>query len=359
MADHAEIFAGSGAIRIGQGFDEARLEGWLRANISNYRGPLKVEQFAGGQSNPTYKLITGNRNYVLRRKPSGVLMKGAHAVDREARVIDALHSVGFPAPKVYGLCTDENVIGTWFYVMEFIEGRIFWKSAFPELPQPERLACFDAMNDTIARLHLIDPVSAGLADFGRPQGFLRRQVARWVRQYQEDPEAGRLADMDMLCEWLPSNVPDNDEGAIVHGDFRVDNMIFHATEPHVVAVLDWELSTLGHPLADFTFHMMMYRLPPAIGGGLEGFDLSALGLPTEAEYVSRYCRRTGREGIAHLDFYIAYNMFRLAAIIHGIKGRYLRGTASSDNPGDILDNLPLLAARARRQAEQANLSNNL
>ena len=353
MADQAALFAGSGAVREDQRFNEARLEQWLEANIADYRGPLRVEQFAGGQSNPTFKLITGNRNYVLRRKPPGALLKGAHAVDREARIIGALGETDFPVPRLYGLCTDDSVIGTWFYVMEMVEGRIYWKSAFPDLPEAERIACFDAMNDTIARLHRIDPAAIGLDDYGRPGGFLKRQIERWIRQYQDDPHAGRLPDMDMLCEWLPANLPEADEAAIFHGDFRVDNMIFHPSEPRVVAVLDWELSTLGHPLADFTFHMMMYRLPPAIGGGLEGFDLPALGLPPEDAYVARYCARTGRDGIAHIDFYIAYNMFRLASIIHGIKGRYLRGTASSDNPGDILDNLPLLASRARQQAERA------
>lgn len=353
MVDPAALFSGSSPVRAGQRFDEARLERWLRENISDYQGPLAVEQFAGGQSNPTFKLITGNRNYVMRRKPAGVLVKGAHAVDREARIIGALGKSGFPVPKLHGLCTDDAVIGTWFYVMEMVEGRIFWESAFPQLPEEERAACFDAMNDTIARLHRIDPASVGLSDYGRPEGFLKRQVMRWVRQYQDDPEAGCLADMDMLCEWLPANLPPEQGGAIFHGDFRVDNLIFHPGEPRVIAVLDWELSTLGDPLADFTFHMMMYRLPPAIGGGLEGFDLPALGLPPEEEYIARYCRRTGRSGIANLDFYVAYNMFRLASIIHGIKGRYMRGTASSDNPGEILDNLPLLAARARQQAERA------
>ncbi|GLT02589.1 aminoglycoside phosphotransferase [Sphingobium jiangsuense] len=353
MADPSALFSGSGPVRAEHRFDEARLERWLGETIPDYSGPLRVEQFAGGQSNPTFRLVTGNRAYVLRRKPAGVLLKGAHAVDREARVIGALGEAGFPVPKLYGLCTDDSVIGSWFYVMEMVEGRIFWQSAFPQLPQAERVACFDAMNDTIARLHRIDPISAGLADYGRPEGFLSRQVARWIRQYRDDPQAGRLADMDMLCEWLPANLPEEQGAAIFHGDFRVDNMIFHPTEPRIVAVLDWELSTLGDPLADFTFHMMMYRLPPAIGGGLEGFDLPALGLPTEEDYLARYCRRTGRERIGHLDFYVAYNMFRLASIIHGIKGRHLRGTASSGNPGEIVDALPLLAARARQQVERA------
>lgn len=347
-----EANAGTTPVREGYSFDEAALSRWMDANVEGFAGPLAVEQFKGGQSNPTYKLLTPGRNYVLRRKPPGPVLKGAHAVEREAKVLSALGSVGFPVAHVYGLCTDESVIGSWFYVMEMVEGRIFWEATFPDVPAAERPAYFDAMNATIAQLHSIDHEAVGLGDYGKPGNYFARQVGRWSKQYLEDELAGRDPNMDALVEWLPTAIPDGDETSVVHGDFRCDNMIFHPTEPRVIAVLDWELSTLGHPLADFAYHAMMYHMPPHIVAGLVGADLDALNIPTEAEYVAAYCRRTGRETIPSWDFYMAFNFFRLAAIFHGIKGRYLRGTAASAHAKDRAEAFPVLAKLAREAMER-------
>lgn len=347
-----EANAGTTPVREGYSFDEAALSRWMDANVEGFAGPLAVEQFKGGQSNPTYKLLTPGRNYVLRRKPPGPVLKGAHAVEREAKVLSALGSVGFPVAHVYGLCTDESVIGSWFYVMEMVEGRIFWEATFPDVPAAERPAYFDAMNATIAQLHSIDHEAIGLGDYGKPGNYFARQVGRWSKQYLEDELAGRDPNMDALVEWLPTAIPDGDETSVVHGDFRCDNMIFHPTEPRVIAVLDWELSTLGHPLADFAYHAMMYHMPPHIVAGLVGADLDALNIPTEAEYVAAYCRRTGRETIPSWDFYMAFNFFRLAAIFHGIKGRYLRGTAASAHAKDRAEAFPVLAKLAREAMER-------
>ena len=352
--DRSAQNSGTGAVRAGQAFDIGALDVWLRAHVEDYAGPLEVEQFRGGQSNPTYKLITPGRAYVMRRKPPGKLLPGAHAVDREYRVITALGKQGFPVAKSYGLCADEAVIGTAFYVMEMVEGRIFWDTAFPEVSNAERPAYFDAMNATIAGLHRIDPEAAGLGDYGKPGNYFARQIARWSKQYGEDVEAGRVAAMDRLVEWLPANLPpDEPQPRVIHGDFRCDNMIFHATEPRVLAVLDWELSTLGHPLADFTYHLMMYRMPAGITTGLAGQDLAALNIPSEDDYVAAYCARTGRDGIADLDFYMAFNLFRLAGIVHGIKGRVVRGTATSAHAAATAASLETLAELAWAQAVKA------
>lgn len=347
-----EANAGTTPVREGYSFDEAALSRWMEANVEGFAGPLAVEQFKGGQSNPTYKLVTPTRTYVLRRKPPGPVLKGAHAVEREAKVLSALGSVGFPVAHVYGLCTDESVIGSWFYVMEMVEGRIFWEATFPEVPAAERPAYIDAMNATIAQLHSIDHEAVGLGDYGKPGNYFARQVGRWSRQYLEDELAGRDPNMDALVEWLPTAIPEGDETSVVHGDFRCDNMIFHPTEPRVIAVLDWELSTLGHPLADFAYHAMMYHMPPHIVAGLVGADLEALNIPSEADYVAAYCRRTGRETIPSWDFYMAFNFFRLAAIFHGIKGRYLRGTAASAHAKDRAEAFPVLAKLAREAMER-------
>ncbi|KHS46760.1 MULTISPECIES: phosphotransferase [Novosphingobium] len=347
-----EANAGTTPVREGYRFDEAALAKWMEANVEGFSGPLEVEQFKGGQSNPTYKLITPGRAYVLRRKPPGPVLKGAHAVEREAKVLLALGSVGFPVAHVHGLCTDESVIGSWFYVMEMVEGRIFWDATFPDVSREERPAYFDAMNATIAQLHSIDHEAVGLGDYGKPGNYFVRQVGRWSKQYLEDELAGRDPNMDALVDWLPTAIPEGDETSIVHGDFRCDNMIFHPTEPRVIAVLDWELSTLGHPLADFAYHAMMYHMPPNIVAGLEGADLAKLNIPGEAEYVAAYCRRTGRDSIASWDFYVAFNYFRLAAIFHGIKGRYLRGTAASAHAKDRAEAFPVLARLAREAMER-------
>ncbi len=342
-------------VRPALAFDEVALARWMEANVEGYHGPLTVEQFKGGQSNPTYKLTTPAKAYVLRRKPPGTLLKGAHAVEREARVVSAVETVGFPVPHVYGLCTDDSVIGTWFYVMDMVEGRIFWDTRFPDVPPADRPAYFDAMNVTIAQLHQIEYAAIGLADYGRPGNYFERQIARWSQQYLADTQAGRDPNMDRLVDWLPANIPpqDEDETSIVHGDFRCDNMIFHPTEPRVIAVLDWELSTLGHPLADFAYHAMMYRMPPNIIAGLGGADLAALNIPPEADYLAAYCKRTGRADMPGYDYYVAFNVFRLAAIIHGIKGRLARGTASSAQAQHRADAFPAFAALAWEQARHA------
>jgi aminoglycoside phosphotransferase (APT) family kinase protein len=290
---------------------------------------------------------------VLRRKPPGDLLKGAHAVEREARVQEALHSAGFPVAKVHGLCTEDDVIGTWFYVMEMMEGRVFWDATFPGVPRAQRLDYFDAMNSTIAELHSLDPEAIGLGDYGKPGNYFARQISRWSRQYLDDADAGRFALMDRLIEWLPANIPAGEENAVVHGDFRCDNMIFHASKPEVLAVLDWELSTLGHPLADFAYHAMMYRMPAHIVAGLAGADLAALNIPAEEDYVTAYARRTGGEELAGYDFAIAFNFFRLASIFHGIKGRVLRGTASNSQARQRVEVLPELIELAWAQAQRA------
>jgi aminoglycoside phosphotransferase (APT) family kinase protein len=340
----AVIFEGTGVVREAHRFDEAALSRWMEENVAGYAGPLTVEQFQGGQSNPTYRLTTPSRSYVMRRKPPGELLKGAHAVDREARVLTALAATDFPVAEVYGLCTDDSVIGTWFYVMEMVVGRTFWTASCEGLEPTERAAAFDAMNATIARLHAIDHERIGLGTYGRPGSYFERQISRWTRQYIEDELAGRDVAMDKLMDWLPSHIPPAPEQtSIIHGDFRVDNMIYHPGEPQILAVLDWELSTLGDPLADFAYHLMMYRMPQLTIPGLAGLDLATLGIPSEAEYIATYCRRTGRDGIPDLGFYLAFNLFRFAAIIHGIKGRVARGTASSPHARSMVRDLPVIA----------------
>lgn len=339
-----EANAGTTAVREVHRFDEAALARWMAAHVEGYSGPLTIEQFKGGQSNPTYKLVTPLRAYVLRRKPPGLVLKGAHAVEREARVLAVLGEAGFPVPRIYGLCTDDAVIGSWFYVMELVEGRIFWDATFPDVPLADRAGYFEAMNATLAALHRLDPVRIGLGDYGRPGNYFERQIARWSKQYLEDEAAGRDAGLDRLIEWLPTAIPAGDETRVVHGDFRCDNLIFHPTEPKIVAVLDWELSTLGHPLGDFAYHAMMFRMPPDIVAGLGGIDPAPLGIPTEDAYRAAYCRHAGRPSIADEDyaFYIAFNFFRMAAIFHGIKGRVIRGTAASAHARERAQNLPRL-----------------
>ena len=334
------------------GPDEGRLAAWMADAVPGFSGPMTIERIGGGQSNPTYRLLTPGARYVLRRKPSGVLLKGAHAVDREYRLISALYPTGFPVPKPYGLCADDSVIGTMFYVMDLVDGRTFWDTAFPDVPELDRPAFFEAMNATIAALHRIDPDEVGLGDYGRPGNYFGRQIGRWSQQYLADEQAGRVPAMDALVAWLPVNIPPGDEVAIVHGDYRCDNLLFHPTEPRIVAVLDWELSTLGHPLADFAYHLMVYRMPPGFSTGLAGLDLPARNVPSETDYVAAYCRRTGRDGIADLDFYVAFSLFRLAAIIHGIKGRLIRGTAASPQAAAAAEQLERVAELALAQTRR-------
>jgi len=311
-------------------FDEARLAAWMASNVDGFQGPLSVRQFRGGQSNPTYRLESPGAAYVLRRKPPGKLLASAHAVDREFRVISALHAQGFPVPRPFALCEDDGVIGTMFYVMACVDGRIFWDLDLPGSNPAERAAIYDDVNRTIARLHGFDVDALGLADFGVAGNYFERQISRWTRQYRAS-ETETIEPMDALIGWLPDNIPPDESSSIVHGDFRLDNMIIHPTEPRVIAVLDWELSTIGHPLADFTYHLLPWRMPEiGIGSiGLRDKDLAALGIPAEDDYVRAYCERTGRPGIEHREFYAAFNLFRLAAILQGIAGRVRDGTAAS------------------------------
>jgi aminoglycoside phosphotransferase (APT) family kinase protein len=325
-----EDFVGTMPVQDKHRFDTAALERYMRANVEGFGGALTVEQFRGGQSNPTFLLSDGKTRYVLRRKPPGKLLPSAHAVDREFRVLKALHGTDVPVAKPYALCEDESVIGTAFYIMEFMQGRVLWDPSLPGLSTAERGAIFDEMNRVIAALHRVDYQAVGLGEYGRPGNYLERQIARWTKQYRAS-ETERIEAMENLIEWLPKNIPAGDETTIVHGDYRLDNVIFHPTEPRILAVLDWELSTLGHPLADFAYHCMTWRLTPAEFRGMQGFDFAALGIPSEADYVARYCERTGRSGIENWDFYMAFNMFRLAGILQGIMGRVVEGTASSQH----------------------------
>ena len=311
-------------------FDTGRLASWLDDTIGPQDGPVEVAQFKGGQSNPTYLVTAGSRRYVLRRKPPGKLLPSAHAVDREYRVMKALAGTDVPVARMHALCEDETVIGTVFYLMEYVGGRVLWDPRLPDLSPPERARHHDEINRVIAALHSVDPIVVGLGDFGKTGEYIARQVARWTKQYQAS-ETEKIEAMDNLIAWLPSNIPTGDETRIVHGDYRIDNVIFDPVEPRIRAVIDWELCTLGHPLADFAYHCMVWRIPPGVFRGLGGTDLAALGIPTEREYVAAYCRRTGREGIAERDweYYMAYNMFRIAAIVQGVLARALQGNASS------------------------------
>jgi len=354
MSTNAAANFGTTPVRDGFAFDIAALARWMSDHIADFAGPLDVEQFKGGQSNPTYRLVTPGTAYVLRRQPPGPILKGAHAVDREAKVLTALGATGFPVARVHGLCNDETVIGTPFYVMDMVEGRIFWDAAVPGVGDAERTAIFDAMNAAIARLHSVDFRAIGLGDYGRAGNYFARQITRWSGQYLADSDAGRDDKMDRLIAWLEKNIPDDDDAtSIIHGDFRIDNIIFAPEEPRVLAVLDWELSTLGHPGADFAYHAMMYRMPPHIVAGLVGADIAGTGIPTEQEYLEAYCARTRRASMPAYDYYMAFNFFRLAAIFHGIKGRVIRETAASAQAKERVAVLPELIALAWDQAVAA------
>lgn len=338
----------------GTALDLARLQPWLQAHVAGFEGPVTATALlAGGQSNPTWRVDTRRASYVLRRKPPGAVLPGAHAVDREARVLLALQGSAVPVPRVHALCMDDAVIGSCFYVMDHVRGRGLRDARFPEVAPDARVAHQLALVDALAALHRVDVAQAGLQDYGRSGGYVQRQVARWSRQYRDDAIAGRNADMDRLVEWLPAHLPAGDSTRIVHGDYRVDNTLFHESEARVVAVLDWELSTLGDPLADFAYHAMKFRFPPDILGGIGGPDLPALGLLPEAQYVAAYCERTGRPGIPDLDFYMAFGMFRFAAILHGIRGRVLRGTAVAANARQTAALFERVAALAWEQARKA------
>ena len=317
--------------RPGLEFDVEALATFLKERLEHFDGPVTVRQFPGGQSNPTYRLDTPNRRYVLRRKPPGMLLPSAHAVDREYRVMRALsESTDVPVARPLILCQDASVIGTDFYVMEHVEGRIFWDPTLPEVAMGERSSHYAAMNDAIARLHAAAPDQIGLGDYGRAEGYVARQIARWSKQYLADELAGRDPIMDRLIDWLPRHQPSDEPApSVVHGDFRLDNLIFHPTEPRVVAVVDWELSTLGHPLADLAYNCLTFHLPADALGRSDAAVADWTGIPTEAEYIETYCRRTGRSGIPGWNFYLAFSMFRLASILQGVYARGLQGNAAS------------------------------
>ena len=331
-------FIGTRKVSGSHAFDEDALAAWLAPRLDGFSGPLRVEMFKGGQSNPTYKLVTPTRSYVMRAKPGPVakLLPSAHAVEREFAVMNGLQGTDVPVPHMYVLCEDESVIGRAFYIMEYMEGRVLWDQALPGMTPAERGAIYDETNRVIAALHTVPYAERGLAGYGKPGNYFERQIGRWSKQYQASITQP-IAEMDRLMEWLPAHIPagarDEARTSIVHGDFRLDNLMFHPTEPRAIAVLDWELSTLGHPLADFSYHCMAWHIPPGMFRGIGGLDHAALGIPTEAEYIRRYCERTGLttpEELAHdWNFYMAYNLFRLAAILQGIAKRVETGTASS------------------------------
>jgi aminoglycoside phosphotransferase (APT) family kinase protein len=331
-------FTGTKPMAQSHAFDVAALERYLTARMPGFAGPLTVEQFKGGQSNPTYRLVTPQAAYVMRSKPGPAarLLPSAHAVEREFRVMSALALTPVPVPRMHVLCDDESVIGRAFYVMQCMQGRVLWDPSLPGMSTDERGAIYDEMNRVIAALHSVDVRSVGLSDFGKPGNYFDRQIGRWSKQYLASASEPIEA-MDRLIEWLPKHLPasarDDSQVSVVHGDFRLDNLMFHPTEPRVVAVLDWELSTLGHPLADFSYHCMAWHIPPGEFRGIGGQDLATLGIPGEADYVRRYCDRTGRGDpsllMADWNFYLAYNLFRIAAITQGIARRVLDGTAAS------------------------------
>lgn len=327
-------FTGTMPVQPQHRLDEDRLGAYLRANIPGFDSPMRVEQFRGGQSNPTYSIAAGGRRYVLRKKPPGRLLPSAHAVDREHRIMTALRDSGVPVPRTRLLCEDDAVIGTPFFVMDYVEGRVFWDQSLPDLPREARSAIFDEMNRVIAALHRVDYEAVGLADYGRPGNYLERQIARWSRQYR-DSATQPIPAMDRLIEWLPSHIPPGDETSLVHGDYHLNNMIFHPSEPRIVAVLDWELSTLGHPLVDFAYHCLDWLLPPDMLGRLGGVDVAALGIPTLDEYVDMYCRRTGRDRIEHFAFYQAFGLFRIAGVHQGIVKRIEDGSVSNPHARSV------------------------
>ncbi|HEY2177868.1 MAG TPA: phosphotransferase family protein [Caulobacteraceae bacterium] len=329
-------------------FDEGALAAWMGERVEGYAGPLGVRQFKGGQSNPTYELTTPGRKYVLRRKPPGKLLPSAHAVDREFRVIAALYPTGFPVPRPYALCEDEGVIGTMFYIMDKVEGRILWDQSLPAYAPAERHALHMAALKTLADLHNTNYEAIGLGDFGRPGNYMLRQISRWTKQYKAS-ETRHIDEVERLIEWLPQSVPDDDQTTIVHADYRMDNEIMHPTQSRVVAVLDWELATLGNPLADFTNLLMQW-----VNGTVAAIaDKKAYGIPTMEEYVDEYCRLTGRGGLPDLNWYFAYNSFRLAGIVQGIIGRVRDGTANSPQAAAMEERVPLLAKTAWKYARLA------
>ena len=348
-------FIGTRAVTGNQAFDNAALSRYLEAHLDGFAGPLTLEIFKGGQSNPTYKLLTPGASYVMRAKPGPVakLLPSAHAVEREFKVMRGLQGTDVPVPKMYCLCEDESIIGRAFYIMEFVEGRVLWDQALPGMSSNQRGEIYDEMNRVIAALHKVRFAEHGLADYGKPGNYFERQIGRWSKQYRASITTP-IDEMDSLMQWLPAHIPasarDESMVSIVHGDFRLDNLLFHPTEPRVLAVLDWELSTLGHPLADFSYHCMAWHISPGAFRGIGGLDVASLGIPTEADYIQRYCERTGLTTPTALKadwyFYLAYNLFRLAAILQGIAKRVEAGTASSAQAVTSAAGAPVLAKMA-------------
>lgn len=345
--DRQSAMTGSGEVREGHRFDVATLQAYLESEMEGFEGPLQVEEFRGGQSNPTYKLISPSGNYVMRRKPPGELLKSAHAVDREYRVMTQLGPTDVPVPGTHLLCQDDSVVGSWFYIMDFADGRVLWESTLPGMAPAERGEIYDSMNKTLALLHQVDPEAVGLGDFGRAGSYIARQVSRWSKQY-ELSKTQEIPEMDKLMAWLPENIPEDEESTIVHGDYRLDNLVYHPQKNEIIAILDWEISTIGHPLADFSYHCMQWRTE----GGLGDLDLADLGIPSEDEYVQRYCERTGRSEIPHWDYYMAFNMFKLAGITQGIMGRFRDGTAASAFAGEYGAAAASMAAQGWSQAQK-------
>ena len=316
--------------------DTMRLAAYLQANISGFKGPLKLQKFAGSQSNPTFLLEARSGKYVLRRKPPGQVLKSAHAVDREFRVIAALAATEVPVARAIHLCSDDEVIGSMFYLMSYVPGRIFWDAALPELHPEQRPAIYDAMNRTLSALHSVNVDTVGLGDYGKPGNYFERQISMWTRQYQLS-ETENIPAMNYMLDWLPHNTPPDDgRVCLIHGDFRIDNMIFHPVEAEVAALIDWELSTLGHPMADLAYHCMSMRLPALSNmKGLGGKDRAELNIPSEEAFIARYCERTGLAGVEHWPFYLAFSYFRLAAIVQGVMKRALDGNASSQKALEV------------------------
>lgn len=354
--DRQSTFSGTTDVNPNLAIDRAKLGNWLRQSIDDPSGVERISQFKGGQSNPTYLVETAKAKYVLRRKPPGHLLPSAHAIDREYRVMAALGAHGFPAPNVRGLETDPEVLGSAFYVMDFVPGRVFWDPEAPGLTTKDRAALFDNLNETLARLHNFDPSDLGLGDFGKAEGYVSRQIARWSKQYRAS-ETNQISAMDQLIDWLPAQVPPQTRNTLVHGDFRLDNCIIHPDEPRVIAVLDWELSTLGDPLADFTYHLCQWEMPISEDGSgvgsLLGLDLEGLGIPDIKTYTQLYGIRSGQLATADLDFYFAYNFFRLAAIFQGITGRVRDGTATNANAAGVEGQVRPLAEKALIHARRA------
>jgi aminoglycoside phosphotransferase (APT) family kinase protein len=357
-ASESTDFSGTRPVAAAHAFDIGRLTDYMREHVEGFTGSLSVEQFKGGQSNPTFRIEAGGQRYVLRRKPPGVLLPSAHAVEREFRVISALAGTDVPVPHAYALCEDPEVIRTPFYIMEYVEGRVLWEPSLPGMTPAQRGAIYDEMNRVIAALHVIDPAAIGLADYGRPGNYIERQVARWTRQYRA-AETERIEAADQLIDWLPRHLPVDDESRIVHGDYRLDNVILHPDEPRILAVLDWELSTIGHPLVDFAYHCMTWRMVAGEARGLAGVDLTALGIPGEADYLRTYLQRTGRGQFAQVSevdwgYYLVFNMFRLVGILQGITARALQGNASSEGAYEAGKRTRPLAEHAWQLAQQVD-----